>query len=186
MNTLVVATSDTHIDIIETGRYESQLAAGLCTADVKRSRSFDLVAPAAPDPGRCATPGDPTRLEARPSRKLLRTGESFVFRALVLDAGGCSTRTATTWAVDDAASKALSVDGTGKVTVAADAPEGAFDVVVTAAGKSTRVTVEVTSPSKYDALLKESGLNDAGEKQSDRCFLAAGFGRKFSRQHHRR
>ena len=190
MNTLVVATSDTHIDIIETGRYESQLAAGLCTADVKRSRSFDLVvrdnttpapaatpaptatatpkpeAPAAPDPGRCATPGDPTRLEARPSRKLLRTGESFVFRALVLDAGGCSTRTATTWAVDDAASKALSVDGTGKVTVAADAPEGAFDVVVTAAGKSTRVTVEVTSPSKYDALLKGSGLNDAGENDA--------------------
>ena len=46
MNTLVVATTDTHIDVIETGRYESQLVGGLCTADVKRSRSFDLVAPA--------------------------------------------------------------------------------------------------------------------------------------------
>ena len=116
MNTLVVATSDSHIDIIETGRYESQLAGGLCTADIKRSRSFDLVArdgpvpsaapappppkPAAPEPvpaaptpepNACTSPGDPVRLEARPSRKLLRTGESYSFRATVLDAAGCAT-----------------------------------------------------------------------------------------------
>jgi hypothetical protein len=190
MNTLVVATTDTHIDIIETGRYESQLAAGLCSADVKRSRSFDLVArdnpvpapvasvapvvtakPApppvqAPDPGRCGSPGEPSRLEARPSRKLLRNGESFAFRAVVLDANGCATRTPTTWAVDDRATKALTVDSSGNVAVAADAPEGPFDVVVTAAGKSTRVTVEVTSAAKYDALLQQSGLNDAGENEA--------------------
>jgi hypothetical protein len=188
MNTLVVAATTSHIDIIETGRYESQLAGGLCTADVKRSRSFDLVtadappspvasaaappvvvpkpvppAPVAVDPSRCSSPGEPTRLEARPSRKLLRTGDAFTFRALVLDANGCATRTATTWAVDDHAGKALTVDANGNVAVAADAPEGSFDVVVTAAGKSARVTVEVTSPSRYDALLQQSGLNDAGE-----------------------
>jgi len=191
MNTLVVATTDSHIEIIETGRYESQLAGGLCTADVKRTRSFDLVArdtpaPTAPppapvatskpapepavvaDPNRCASPGEPTRLEARPSRKLLRTGETFAFRASVLDSAGCATRTATTWTVDDHgnAAKALSVDATGNVTVAADAPEGAFDVVVSAAGKSTHVTVEVTSPGRYDALLQQSGLNDAGENDA--------------------
>lgn len=188
MNTLVVATSDTHIDVIETGRYESQLVAGNCTADVKRSRSFDLVArdnpvpaPAAspppvvapppkpvpeaptPEPGRCTAPGEPTRLEARPSRKLMRTGESYVFRAVVLDAAGCNTKTATAWTVDDHAATALSVDASGKVTVADGAPEGSFDVVVTAAGKSTHVTVEVSSPGSYDALLQQSGLNDAGE-----------------------
>jgi hypothetical protein len=187
MNTLVVATSNSHIDIIETGRYESQLAGGLCTADVKRSRSFDLVTgdtpaasvapppvvvpkPAPPaavtaDPTRCTSPGEPTRLEARPSRKLLRTGESFAFRAIVLDAAGCVTPTATTWALDDRAetAKAITVDANGKVTALPDAPEGSYDAVVTAAGKSTRVTVEVASPSRYDALLQQSGLNDAGE-----------------------
>jgi hypothetical protein len=187
MNTLVVATSNSHIDIIETGRYESQLAGGLCTADVKRSRSFDLVTgdtpspavapppavvpkpapppPVAADPSRCTSPGEPSRLEARPSRKLLRTGESFSFRAIVLDAAGCATRTATTWALDDRpeTAKAITVDANGKVTALADAPEGSYDAVVTAAGKSTHVTVEVASPSRYDALLQQSGLNDAGE-----------------------
>jgi hypothetical protein len=191
MNTLVIATSDTHIDIVETGRYESQLVGGLCTADIKRSRSFDLVAhdtptptptavatapptkPVAPEPAsngtdsnRCASPGDPTRLEARPSRKLLRTGETFGFRGLVLDASGCVTRTPTTWTVDEHASKALSVDSSGRVTVATDAPEGSFEVVVSAAGKSTRVTVDVASPARYDALLQQSGLNDAGENDA--------------------
>jgi hypothetical protein len=190
INTLVVATSDSHIEIIESGRYE--LSGGLCTADIKRTRSFDLVArdnvapapaaapttppapaveppkpatpsPPPPDPGRCGSPGDPARLEARPSRKLMRAGESYVFRASVLDAAGCSTRTTTTWAADDRAAKALSVDPSGRVSVAADAPEGSFEVVVTAAGKSTRVTVEVTSADRYDSLLQQSGLNDAGE-----------------------
>jgi hypothetical protein len=177
MNTLVIATSDARIDVIETGRYESQLAGGLCTADIKRSRSFTLVAldspaapvapdPPPPDPGRCTAPGEPVRLEARPSRKLLRTGESFSFRALVLDAAGCSTRTPTTWAVDERAGHAVGVDASGKVTVAADAPEGTFDVVVSAAGKSAHVTVQVTLPGRYDALLQQSGLNAAGENDA--------------------
>ena len=188
MNTLVVATSDTHIDVIETGRYESQLAGGLCTADVKRSRAFDLVTsdtpapsaappataapppkpPPAPEPGQCASPGEPTRLEARPSRKLLRTGETFSFRAIVLDAAGCNTHTPTTWSLDDraAATKAITVDANGAVSVAADAPEGTYEATVSAAGKSTHVTVEVTSPARYDSLLLQSGLNDAGENDA--------------------
>ncbi len=181
MNTLVVATSDARIDVIETGRYESQLAGGLCTADIKRSRSFTLVArdaPVTPDvpapaptpkvepvpePARCVTVGEPTRLEARPSRKLLRTGESFLFHASVLDAAGCVTQTPTAWTADERSVNALRVEPSGRVTVAPDAPEGAFELVVSAAGKSTRVTVEVTLPGRYDALLRESGLNAAGE-----------------------
>jgi hypothetical protein len=203
VNTLVVATTDTHIDMVETGRYESQLAGGLCSADVKRSRSFDLVAPATPppspvvtaptptpppaapppqptpppatDPGACSSPGDPTRLEARPSRKLLKPGDTFAFRALVLDASGCTTRTPTTWSVDDKAtsSKALSVDPGGKVTVASDAVEGSYGVVVSAAGKSTRVTVEIAGSGRYDALLQQSGLNDAGEADTASVVMIA-------------
>jgi hypothetical protein len=186
LNTLVVATSDTHIDVIETGRYEIALKEGRCIADVKRSRTYDLVtkdeppAPAtasaptaqptatgksAPPRQVCTSPGEPARLEVRPSRKLMKTGDSYAFRAVVMDAAGCATQTPTTWSVADA-SKRVTVDGAGNVTVAADAPEGNVEIVVTAAGKSTRVTVEVTSPTKYDDLLARSGLNAAGENDA--------------------
>lgn len=184
LNTLIVATTDSHIDIVETGRYEIVLESGSCMADVKRTRSYDLVsekaaapqastsavAPAAreakpdPKPLACASPGDPTRLEVRPSHKLLRTGESFVFRPLVLDDKGCATRTATTWTLAPGAEgKGVSVEPNGTVKVSGDAPEGTIEVVATAAGKSTRVAVEVTSPAHYDDLLARSGLNASGE-----------------------
>jgi hypothetical protein len=184
INTLVVATNDSHLEIVETGRYEISLAAGLCTADIKRSRSLNAVAkdtPAAsvtppppvpavtaapappPDPSRCGSPGEPTRLEVRPSQKLLRAGESFTFHAVVLDAAGCATRTGVTWLASPGSGKGLTVDASGNVTVAADATLGGFDIAVSAAGKSAHVTVQVASPSSYDELLSQSGLNDAGE-----------------------
>ncbi len=189
MQTLVAAKSDTHIDVIETGRYEISLAEGRCIADVKRSRAFDLVAreeapaagppaaPAAPPPPRvepparaasaCASPGEPARLEVRPSRKLMRTGESFTFRAIVSDANGCATGTPTTWSVaPGAAAPAVTVDALGKVTVQDGAAEGVTTVIASAAGKSARVTVDVTAPAHYDELLARSGLNAAGENDS--------------------
>ena len=43
-----------------------------------------------PPPKACATPGEPARLEVRPSRKLMKTGETFAFHAVVLDAAGCA------------------------------------------------------------------------------------------------
>jgi hypothetical protein len=188
LNTLVVATTDTHIDVVETGRYEIVVETGHCVADVKRTRSFDLVpddkpaaspaaVPAAPEPTSepprpepkapaCGTPGDPTRLEVRPSRKLLRTGETFQFRALVLDDKGCATRTPTSWKPAAGAPHGVTVDSRGLVTVAKDAPEGVVELVVEAAKKETRVTVEVTSPAHYDDLLAHSGLNAEGENDA--------------------
>jgi hypothetical protein len=179
MNTLIQVTNDSHIDIVESGRYEIVQGQGAsCIADVKRTRTFDRIgdAPVAtattatatatqPRPS-CATPGDPARLEIRPSRKLLRTGESFTFSALVLDANGCATNTATTWKLAEdktGAKKGVNVDDHGKVAIDADAPEGPVEIEITAAGKTARVTVEVSSPSHYDALLQSSGLNPSGE-----------------------
>lgn len=181
LNTLVVVTTESHIDLVETGRYEITLENGRCMADVKRTRSFDLVrddntAPTAttappkptvkepeqPKAAFCGSPGDPTRLEVRPSKKLLRTGESFKFRGLVLDAKGCATRTPTTWKIDGEG-KGVSVDGNGNVAIARDAPEGTVEIIVTAAGKDARVSVEITSPARYDELLARSGLNASGE-----------------------
>ncbi|MDB4935561.1 MAG: hypothetical protein JWP87_2533, partial [Labilithrix sp.] len=185
LNTLVVAQTDTHIDVIETGRYEIVLETGRCVADVKRTRTYNVVtddkpavsaAPppatkepppkAEPKPAACESPGDPTRLEVRPSKKLLRTGETFQFRALVLDDKGCATRTPTTWKVPAGAPAGVTVDGKGLVTIGSDVPEGIVELVVAAAEKETRVSVEVTSPAHYDDLLARSGLNAAGENDA--------------------
>jgi hypothetical protein len=187
LNTLVVAQNDTHIDMIETGRYEIVLGDGRCVADVKRTRTFDVVpddkpvASAAtpppvvtkepppkpePKPSACESPGDPTRLEVRPSKKLLRTGETFQFRASVLDAKGCATRTATAWKLQPDAPAGVTVDPKGLVTIGPNVPEGIVEIVVSAAEKETRVAVEVTSPAHYDDLLARSGLNASGENEA--------------------
>ena len=175
MNTLVQVTSDSHIDLAETGRYEITLTDGKCTADIKRSRGFDLVKSAAPVASAtatatakptatakvCAQVGDPARLEVRPSKKLMKLGDTFTFNAAVLDANGCATGTKTTWAVESGAG--VTVDPSGLVTVAPDAAEGSATIVATAAGKSAKVTVEVSSAAHYADLLASSGLNSAGE-----------------------
>jgi hypothetical protein len=196
LNTLVVATSDTHIDVIETGRYEIMLAEGHCVADVRRSREFDLVArdlaapaastsgavavqaptplssvtavppPTTPPRPSCDSPGDPARLEVRPSRKLLRTGESYAFHAVVLDANGCATGTPTTWSIAPGGGTTLTVDGSGHVSAPVDAAEGSAQVLVTAAGRSAHVTIDVASPAHYDELLVSSGLNAQGENDA--------------------
>jgi hypothetical protein len=184
MQTRVTATSDTHIELQETGRYEVTLAEGKCVADISRTRSYDLASvavaastaqPPPPEPTQtaqpttstnaCASPGDPARLEVRPSKKILRTGESFTFQASVRDANGCATGTPTTWSVVPSADgkNRLSVDDHGNVKVLADAVEGETEITVTAAGKSTRVSVQVSSAADYDALLAQSGLNAAGQ-----------------------
>jgi hypothetical protein len=184
LNTLIVATSDTHVDVIETGRYEVVIETGRCMADVKRTRAFDLVSDDAPKPSvtaespaattpkeprapTCSVPGEPSRLEVRPSQKLLRTGDSFQFRAAVLDQSGCATRTQTSWKLAPGSEgKGIAVDATGNVTVAADAPESKVELIATAAGKDARVTVEITQPAHYDELLARSGLNASGENDA--------------------
>jgi hypothetical protein len=186
LNTLVVATTDKRIDVIETGRYEIVLETGRCVADVRRTRSYDLVAedkpatPASaapaltkepppkpePKPSACEFPGDPTRLEVRPSKKLMRTEETFQFRASVLDDKGCATRTPTTWKLQAGAPAGISVDAKGLVTIGKEVPEGIIELVVAAANKETKVSVEVTSPAHYDDLLARSGLNASGENEA--------------------
>ncbi len=209
LNTLVIASSDTHIDIVETGRYEVVVETGRCIADVKRTRTYDLVTePAAPgtstpaaeaaDPAptgprtvACAAPGEPFRLEVRPSKKLLRTGEAFQFRAAVLDANGCRTPTPTTWKVARGAPAGVSVDANGNVRVGKEASEGVFDITVAAANKETLVSVEISSPARYDDLLAQSGLNASGETDaasvvSIASSIGAGAGRVEDRAKHRR
>ena len=185
LNTLVIAQNDTHIDLVETGRYEIVVADGRCVADVKRTRTYDLIPqekptasasaapPAAepkpppdPKPPVCGSPGDPARLEVRPSKKLMRPGETFQFRTSVVDAKGCGTGTRTAWKLAAGAPPGVTVDANGKVTVGKDAPEGSFEIFANAAEKETKVAVEVSSAAHYDDLLASSGLNASGENDA--------------------
>ena len=185
LNTLVNASTERHIDLVETGRYEITLEGGKCVADIKRTRSFDRVddgnapapasaAPApkepkpetAPRPALCGIVGEPQKLEVRPSRKLLRPGETFKLRGVVLDAKGCETKTPLTWKLaPEGAGAGVKVDALGNVTARADATEGVLEIIAGAGGRETRVVVEVVSAARYDELLSKSGLNAAGENE---------------------
>jgi hypothetical protein len=191
-----IQATDSSISLNETGQYQFIIQNTTCTASVTRSRSYSLVrrdgdtppepsasasasaAPSAsakappPEPpprpaARCTGPaGEPARLEVNPSRKLLRAGERFAFRAVVLDDSGCPTGARATWAIvpGPLAAKAT-VDTGGAVTVASDAGEGKIDLTASALGKSVTVSIEVARPEDYDALLASRGLNAAGEQE---------------------
>jgi hypothetical protein len=190
--TTTLNASDTDIVLDEAGQYQFVVEGQNCTASVRRSRSFHLLqregepraaalpsAPAAPaaepspeqvapapsptkSPTRCDQPGPPARLEVRPSRKLMRPGEEFQFRVMVLDANGCTLNVAATWAEPGQKPEMVMLGG-GKVLVAADAPEGEVPLTATVQGQSARVVVEVASRERYEAMLNAGRFDRAGE-----------------------
>jgi hypothetical protein len=212
INTAFFGSADADsISIAETGRYEFTVNGAQCIADVKRSGSLARVvaatatpapsssvtatattaSPPVPNPYAtpkvdCSSPGDPAVLQVRPSRKLLKVGDTFAFRGIVLDASGCPTGTPITWSVGavtfsdgQAHAGQPSVDAGGKLTVpATDFGDASFDVIATvsglagqasglagqAAGKSAHASVQVASPADYSALLAQSGLDPNGER----------------------
>lgn len=122
-------------------------------------------------PKNCAKPGDPARLEVSPSRKLMRPGERFQFRAVVMDAEGCAIAARPTWSIAPGPLAAqASVDPGGALSVAADAAEGDLGLTAAIGGKGVTVRVEVASADKYDALLATRGLSASGE--SDQAAVA--------------
>jgi hypothetical protein len=178
-----ISASDTRINFDETGQYQFVIKGQNCTASVRRTRTFNLMlregeaapeplAPAAERPAPetpflealrkdCRNPGSPQRLEVRPSRKLMRPGETFTFRATVVDAQGCALPIVPTWR---AAGSAEGVRVAGpKVEVAEMAPEGELSLHVAVAERATTVFIEVASRERYEALLAERGMNREGE-----------------------
>jgi hypothetical protein len=188
-----LAANNSSMTLAETGRYEFTISGTKCIADVSRSGSLTrVVAPtpvataaptqapvvtATPAPADnkpdCRSPGDPARLEIWPSKKLLKLGDTFAFHAAVRDADGCPTGTPIQWTVGSVAFKdgqihsgQPAIDGSGKLTVpSTEFADATFDVTATAAGKSARAAVEVTTPANYDALLAQSGLDSNGERE---------------------
>jgi hypothetical protein len=185
-----VNPGDDVISIAETGRYEFTIGGEHCIADVKRGGSLSRLVAAAPSasthpiPGilekatavapkfDCSVPGEPARLEVRPSRKLLRLGETFAFQGVVVDLSGCPTGTAVQWTVgpitftDGQPHPARpSIDAIGRLAVPqADFADATFDVIAVAAGRGARASVEATSPANFEALLAQSGLDSNGER----------------------
>lgn len=189
--TTITATDDT-IRFDETGQYQFVIQGQNCTASVRRNRTYRLVeregetrpaqpepqpaaaatpnAPApSPAPARCADPGPPARLEVRPTEKLMRAGEEFQFRAVVLDDRGCATHGSPQWTLNPP-SGPVSLVAPGKVKVAEGAPDGQTEVIATAQGRSVRVKVEVVSRERYESLLGAGTFNEHGE--SDRAAVA--------------
>jgi hypothetical protein len=116
--------------------------------------------------------GDATRIEVRPTRKLLRPGERFTFRTVAFDANGCAVDAHTAWAVTTQGAKA-SVSNNGTVAIAEDAEDGAIDLGVSFAGKTLHVSVEVATPARYEALLASTPVNDAGESDEAPATIVA-------------
>jgi hypothetical protein len=128
----------------------------------------------------CSSPGPAARLEVRPSRKLLRVGDAFGFRAVVVDTAGCTTGTPIQWTIGalrfkdgQAHTSAPTIDTTGKLTVPDDCADATFDVVATAASRSARSAVDVTSPATFEALLAQSGLGPSGEQDEPAVAILA-------------
>lgn len=109
----------------------------------------------------CATPGPPARIEVRPSRKLIRPGESFVFKASVVDARGCSLGITPSFRSVNGP-ESVSVASSGRVEVAPDAPEGDVQLVAVVGNRNVGVMLEVVSKERYDALLAEGGFDPSG------------------------
>lgn len=178
-----ISATDSRINFDETGQYQFVIEGQNCTASVRRTRSYSLVSrlgdaqpaatasvtstPAKPAPRAardCSDTGLPERLEVRPSRKLMRPGESFEFRTSVLDARGCPLPVTPTWRVI-AGANLLSVTAPGKVTANPSAGESQATLEVTLGDRSVRVDVEIASKERYDALLEARGLDESGESK---------------------
>jgi hypothetical protein len=171
---------------VATGAAPPPFATSLDTpAPVPSARPSEPPAPKPAAPSReakfdCNLPGPAARLEVRPSRKLLHVGDTFAFRAVVVDSAGCVTGTPIQWAVGNLAFKDQAahgnpptVDAAGKLAVPSDCPDATFDVVATAAGHSARASVEVASPATYEALLAQSGLGPSGEQDEPAVAIMA-------------
>jgi hypothetical protein len=119
------------------------------------------VSPAATPNDRCATLGEPTRLEVRPQRKLLQAGERFTFRAQVLDAKGCPHSRLPSWTL--IGGKDAKISDRGEIAIANDAAGGELTVRVAVGNTHVDVVAEVAAKERYDALLRSGRFDASGE-----------------------
>jgi hypothetical protein len=175
-----VTATDQQIIFDETGAYQFIIQGQNCTASVRRSRFFRRIKPATaatttatavPAPAAtattaardrsCAERGPPSRIELRPSRKLMRPGESFTFRAAVVDAKGCGLGVVPAFRFRENPT-GVTLSGSGTVTVAKDAPEADVTLTATVGSRSVNSVLQVVSGERFDALLAGGGFDATG------------------------
>ena len=167
-----LSASASRISFDETGQYQFLIKGQNCTASVRRTRSFTRADPAAaPSTSaaekpkkapRCERVGLPERLEVRPSRKLMRPGESFTFRSNVVDKAGCSVGVAPVFRAQSGGEH-VELTSAGKITVADDAPESEVRLQASVGDRALGVVVEIVSRDRYDALLQQGSFDAEGE-----------------------
>jgi hypothetical protein len=111
---------------------------------------------------RCATLGEPARLEVRPQRKLIQAGERFTFRAQVLDAKGCTLPQVPTWSVASSGTS-TKISEHGELFVPSDAPAGEVTLRAQVGTTQVDVVAEIAPKERYDALLRSGRFDTAGE-----------------------
>lgn len=116
----------------------------------------------APATAPCATKGAPARLEVRPAHKLLRPGETFTFRASVLDKAGCTLNVTPTFRLVDPPPGAKLV-APGTLQIESTAPEGELKLLASVGERAVAVVAEVVSADRYEALLSEGRFDALGE-----------------------
>jgi hypothetical protein len=185
-----ITATDNQITFDETGQYQFVIGGQNCTASVRRTRFLKLVqregapepaatttpplpttvsppaeparAPVKEAPRACQSPGEPARLEVRPAHKLLRPGETFTFRASVLDKAGCALNVAPTFRLVTPPPGADLVSP-GTLRIADTTPEGEVKLLASVGDRSVTVVAEVVSTARYDALLGEGRFDELGE-----------------------
>ena len=177
-----ITATDSQITFDETGQYQFIIEGQNCTASARRTRFLRLVhregdPPPAPasttppaaastpeteQPGLCVTPGEPARLEVRPSRKLVRPGESFTFRASVVDRAGCPLSVAPSFKLLGV-STGVDLTSPGTLRVSDEAGEGEVKILASVGDRSVTVVAEIVSRERYDSMLQGGRFDGAGE-----------------------
>jgi hypothetical protein len=114
-----------------------------------------------PKASSCALPGPPSRIELRPSHKLIRPGDSFAFGAAVLDAHGCALGLSPTFRLEGEAT-GVTVSQNGKVSVADDAAERELQVVAAVGARAVKASLTIVSRERYDAMLAQGSYDATG------------------------
>jgi hypothetical protein len=89
-------------------------------------------------------------------------GESFEFRAVVLDRKGCTASDNPNWSLETEQA-GVTLSPLGRVELADSVPEGEIQIHAAIGDQSVQVTIEVASKERYDALLATNAFNAEGE-----------------------
>jgi predicted nucleic acid-binding Zn ribbon protein len=127
----------------------------------------------------CASPGAAAKLEVRPKRKVMRPGETFDFKARILDEAGCEVAEKAKFSLAanaPAAAKGLTIDPNGHVKTSDTTEPVALTLLVDGAAQQVKVQLEVVSSDRYLDVLSKEGLDQTGADDQAVSVVVSGGG----------